>query len=171
METCPLWFILNIHDAIFLLNISQVFICCLAFATFSISESLPQNRLQLSFTLVLTMITFKLTASSSLPKISYLTYLVSHGNRWKQVYQPINTMRPVTKCPRLFTRAIVDYLLYVVEREIVQRVQTPIRGQGEAWGMLLWFFQISPKAYNPRLISYLYIARDGKYVWTPKNLK
>ena len=49
----------------------------LAFATFSVSEDKPQNRLQLSFTLVLTTITFKFIVNQSLPKISYLTYLVS----------------------------------------------------------------------------------------------
>ena len=49
----------------------------LAFATFSVSEAKPENRLQLSFTLVLTTITFKFVVNQNLPKISYLTYLVS----------------------------------------------------------------------------------------------
>ncbi|XP_067664936.1 cys-loop ligand-gated ion channel-like [Haliotis asinina] len=50
-------------------------ISSLAFATFSVDRKLPQNRLQLSFTLVLTMVTFKFVASQSVPKLSYLTYL------------------------------------------------------------------------------------------------
>ena len=48
----------------------------LAFATFSVAEDKPENRLQLSFTLVLTTITFKFVVNQNLPKISYLTYLV-----------------------------------------------------------------------------------------------
>ena len=56
----------------------QLFICSLSFATFTVHDEKPQNRLQLSFTLVLTTIAFKFTANQSLPKISYLTYLVCH---------------------------------------------------------------------------------------------
>ena len=55
----------------------QMFICGLAFATFSVDCRLPQNRLQLSFLLLLTTITFKFVVSQTLPRISYLTYLVS----------------------------------------------------------------------------------------------
>ena len=51
----------------------------LAFATFSVEEDKPQNRLQLSFTLVLTTVTFKDVVNRSLPKIPYLTYLVSQA--------------------------------------------------------------------------------------------
>lgn len=36
---------------------------------------MPQNRLQLSFTLVLTGVTFKFVVNQGLPRISYLTYL------------------------------------------------------------------------------------------------
>ena len=85
--TCSLC-ILSYHHLVFqlftcsLFNIPynylvfQLFICSLSFATFAVSISKPQNRLQLSFTLVLTTIAFKFVASQSLPKISYLTYLV-----------------------------------------------------------------------------------------------
>jgi hypothetical protein len=55
----------------------QFLICCLVFVTFAVERSLPQNRLQLSFTLVLTSVAFKFVVNQSLPKISYLTYLVS----------------------------------------------------------------------------------------------
>ncbi len=54
----------------------QFLICSLAFATFAVDRKLPQNRLQLSFTLVLTSVAFKFVVNQSLPKISYLTYLV-----------------------------------------------------------------------------------------------
>lgn len=51
------------------------FISALSFVTFAVSPELPQNRLQLSFTLLLTSITFKFVINQSLPKISYLTYM------------------------------------------------------------------------------------------------
>ncbi|XP_064646448.1 cys-loop ligand-gated ion channel-like [Lineus longissimus] len=53
----------------------MLFICSLGLCTFSVSVVLPQNRLQLSFTLVLTIVAFKYVINQSLPKISYLTYL------------------------------------------------------------------------------------------------
>ncbi len=48
----------------------------MAFATFSVTYNLPQNRLQLSFTLLLTAVTFKWVVVRCLPTISYLTTLV-----------------------------------------------------------------------------------------------
>ena len=57
----------------------QLFICSLAFATFTVDLTKPQNRLQLSFILLLTTITFKFVVSQTLPRISYLTYLVSNS--------------------------------------------------------------------------------------------
>ncbi|XP_076443999.1 cys-loop ligand-gated ion channel-like [Babylonia areolata] len=53
----------------------MVMICSLSLCTFAISRSLPQNRLQLSFTLVLTGVAFKFVVGQSLPRISYLTVL------------------------------------------------------------------------------------------------
>ncbi|ESN96441.1 hypothetical protein HELRODRAFT_189241 [Helobdella robusta] len=50
-------------------------ICSLSFATFSVSFTLPQNRLQLTFILLLTTVSFKFVANQNLPSISYLTYL------------------------------------------------------------------------------------------------
>ena len=51
-------------------------IACLSFLTFAVEPTLPQNRLQLAFTLVLTTVAFKFVVNQSLPRISYLTYLV-----------------------------------------------------------------------------------------------
>ena len=54
----------------------QFLIACLSFLTFAVEPTLPQNRLQLAFTLVLTTVAFKFVVNQSLPRISYLTYLV-----------------------------------------------------------------------------------------------
>ncbi|XP_052237328.1 cys-loop ligand-gated ion channel-like isoform X2 [Dreissena polymorpha] len=64
----PGYFVWNIFMITFL-------ICSLSFATFSVDKKLPQNRLQLAFTLVLTAVAFKSVVNSSLPRISYLTYM------------------------------------------------------------------------------------------------
>ena len=53
-----------------------MFICSMSFTTFTVDVKLVQNRLQLSFILLLTTITFKYSVNQALPKISYLTYLV-----------------------------------------------------------------------------------------------
>ncbi|ELU06091.1 hypothetical protein CAPTEDRAFT_202877 [Capitella teleta] len=50
-------------------------ITCLSFVTFAVPPSMPQNRLQITFTLVLTAVAFKFVVNQSLPRISYLTYL------------------------------------------------------------------------------------------------
>ncbi|KAK4473971.1 hypothetical protein MN116_002637 [Schistosoma mekongi] len=47
----------------------------LAFATFAVSPDKAELRLRLSFTLILTSVTFKYVITQSLPKISYLTYM------------------------------------------------------------------------------------------------
>lgn len=59
-----------------MLVVCQVLICSLSLCTFAVDRKLPQNRLQLSFTLVLTGIAFKFVVGQSLPKIPYLTVLV-----------------------------------------------------------------------------------------------
>ncbi|XP_074660144.1 cys-loop ligand-gated ion channel-like [Tubulanus polymorphus] len=64
----PAYFFWNIFLITFL-------ICSLSFATFAVTQEKPENRLQLSFTLVLTSVAFKFVVNQSLPKISYLTYL------------------------------------------------------------------------------------------------
>ena len=51
----------------------------MAFTTFSVTYNLPQNRLQLSFTLLLTAVTFKWVVVRCLPTISYLTTLVKRS--------------------------------------------------------------------------------------------
>ncbi|VDN97410.1 unnamed protein product [Rodentolepis nana] len=50
----------------------------LSFATFAVSPDKAELRLRLSFTLILTSVTFKYVITQSLPRISYLTYMVSH---------------------------------------------------------------------------------------------
>jgi len=45
-------------------------------ATFTVNILQPQSRIQLTFFLMLTTITFKFTVNKSLPKIPYLTYMV-----------------------------------------------------------------------------------------------
>jgi len=50
-------------------------ISALSFTTFAVDVDLTQNRIQLSFILVLAGVTFKFAASQAVPKISYLTHL------------------------------------------------------------------------------------------------
>ncbi|CAH1779688.1 unnamed protein product [Owenia fusiformis] len=50
-------------------------ITALSFSTFAVIPKLVQNRLQLSFTLLLTCVAYKFAVSQNLPKIPYLTYL------------------------------------------------------------------------------------------------
>ncbi|KAK6179604.1 hypothetical protein SNE40_011923 [Patella caerulea] len=64
----PGFFIWNIFLIMLLITL-------LSFATFAVSTDLTQNRLQLSFTLMLTGVAFKFVVNQSLPRISYLTYL------------------------------------------------------------------------------------------------
>lgn len=61
----------------FLWNIVLIMfsICSMAFGTFSVGLNVPQSRLQLSYFLILTTVTFKFVVNKSLPKISYLTYM------------------------------------------------------------------------------------------------
>lgn len=63
-------------DRTLMLVVCQVLICSLSLCTFAVDRKLPQNRLQLSFTLVLTGVAFKFVVGQSLPKIPYLTVLV-----------------------------------------------------------------------------------------------
>ncbi|XP_041374738.1 uncharacterized protein LOC121387632 isoform X2 [Gigantopelta aegis] len=64
----PGYFVWNIFMVTFL-------ICSLSFATFSVRLELPENRLQLTLLLVLTIVTFKSVVNQSLPRISYLTFM------------------------------------------------------------------------------------------------
>ncbi|KAK7483882.1 hypothetical protein BaRGS_00024899 [Batillaria attramentaria] len=50
-------------------------ISALSLVTFAVDRALPQNRIQLSFILVLAGVTFKFVASQAVPRISYLTHL------------------------------------------------------------------------------------------------
>lgn len=50
-------------------------ISALSFTTFAVDVDKTQNRIQLSFILVLAGVTFKFAASQAVPKISYLTHL------------------------------------------------------------------------------------------------
>ncbi|TGZ61858.1 hypothetical protein CRM22_007742 [Opisthorchis felineus] len=61
----------------FMVNMALIS-CVLSLLSFSVfSVPVDGNRLQLSLLLLLTTVTFKFAASQNLPKISYLTYLVS----------------------------------------------------------------------------------------------
>ena len=65
-------------------------ICSLAFATFTVGLETPQFRLQLTYILLLTTVTFKFVVNKSLPKISYLTYLVCTSN-YLTLHQSLDT--------------------------------------------------------------------------------
>ena len=67
----------NIWFVLFADNVSQFLIGALSFLTFAIGPELTHFRLQLTFTLVLTAVTFKFVVNQNLPNIPYLTYLVS----------------------------------------------------------------------------------------------
>lgn len=56
----------------------KFFISCLSIVTFAIHPNQPQGRIQVEATLVLTTVAFKFVINQTLPRISYLTYLVSH---------------------------------------------------------------------------------------------
>ena len=55
--------------------IFMIFISSLVFTTWTIDMDKVQNRLQLTFILLLSNITFKFSVSQTLPKVSYLTIL------------------------------------------------------------------------------------------------
>ena len=55
----------------------QFFICSMTFSTYAVHYIKRENRLQLTFILLLTTVTFKFAVNSSLPRISYLTTLVN----------------------------------------------------------------------------------------------
>lgn len=52
-----------------------IFIGLMCLAIFSVEHKFPQNRLQLTFILLLTTVAFRSNINSTLPKISYLTYM------------------------------------------------------------------------------------------------
>ena len=64
----PQYYYWNAYFLIFLITI-------ISFCTFSIDWQMPQSRLQTTFTLLLTSISFKWVINRSLPAISYLTSL------------------------------------------------------------------------------------------------
>ena len=55
----------------------QSSICSLACLTFSIQPTIPHYRLQTTFILLLTTVTFKFVVNQMLPRINYLTYMAS----------------------------------------------------------------------------------------------
>ncbi|VDM31098.1 unnamed protein product [Hydatigera taeniaeformis] len=79
----------------------------LSFATFAVSPDKAELRLRLSFTLILTSVTFKYVITQSLPRISYLTYMDKYVlmslailcviSIWHAVIAilPINVMSPL----------------------------------------------------------------------------
>lgn len=58
-------------NVLVIVNLLSIF----AFTTFAVDPTLPQNRLQLSFILMLAGISFRFVTNQSIPKISYLTHL------------------------------------------------------------------------------------------------
>jgi len=64
----PGYFYWNIFLVLFFIN-------SLSFTTFSVEEKFVQNRLQLSFTLLLTTVSFKFVINRTVPRLSYLTSL------------------------------------------------------------------------------------------------
>ena len=64
----PGFYFFNAVSLIFLITIS-------ALTVFSISYDLPQNRLQVTYTILLASISFKWVINRSLPPVSYLTSL------------------------------------------------------------------------------------------------
>lgn len=112
----PGYFVWNIFMITFL-------ICSLAFATFSVDKELPQNRLQLSFTLVLTAVAFKSVVNSSLPRISYLTYMdkyllvsmvmLSAVCTWHAIVTRLNYNRPYADRVENIVLTILS-ILYII---------------------------------------------------------
>ena len=64
----PGYYISNAYFLIFLITISGLTI-------FSVDCNLPQNRLQTTYTILLTSVSFKWVINRSLPTVSYLTSL------------------------------------------------------------------------------------------------
>ncbi|XP_045184248.2 acetylcholine-gated ion channel acc-4-like [Mercenaria mercenaria] len=58
-------------NVLVIVNLLTIF----AFTTFAVAPTLTQNRLQLSFILMLASISFRFVTNQSIPKISYLTHL------------------------------------------------------------------------------------------------
>lgn len=59
------------------ISLFQCIISSLALTTFAVARSKIENRLQLSIMLVLVTVTFKFVTNQVIPKISYMTHLVS----------------------------------------------------------------------------------------------
>ena len=77
-----------------------MFISSLIFTTFAVDIHLVPNRLQLSFILLLSNITFKFVVAQALPKVSYLTVLVN-------AHCPL-AMTSQGKCQTLLCVAVVS---------------------------------------------------------------
>jgi len=65
--------------------IFQNLLSIFAFTTFAVDPTLTQNRLQLSFILTLAGISFRFVTNQNIPKISYLTHLVSFNSRTQYI--------------------------------------------------------------------------------------
>lgn len=68
----PGYYIFNAYFLIFLITISSLTI-------FSVDCKLPQNRLQITYTILLTSVSFKWVINRSLPTVSYLTSLDAYA--------------------------------------------------------------------------------------------
>lgn len=188
-RSCFYW-----HYAFFLhFYIFQFLICSLAFATFSVDKGKPENRLQLSFTLVLTAVAFKSVVNSSLPRISYLTYMVSislsvhfliklstkitlvalcHLGLIKFIFVITACMAGSigivsTPLTRLKVLALVEKLLLWVRQKLVLSINPTDSFQGPGFGGKA--FLCVPKTglilyFNWRLTTGQLLARIDKYL-------
>ena len=83
----------------------------MTFTSFAVDYKLPQNRLQLTFILLLTTVTFKFVVNQSLPRISYLTYLVRSSN---YIYmQIVISIRSIVAIITIFTVVIITMSIVV----------------------------------------------------------
>ena len=64
-------YVIDLYSCIF-----QFFVSCLSIVTFAIPRESTHGRIQIEATLVLTTVAFKFVINQTLPRISYLTYLV-----------------------------------------------------------------------------------------------
>lgn len=111
--------------------IFQTIISSLSFATFAVERNLPQNRLQLAFTLTLTGVTFRFVTNQQLPKISYLTRLV----RKQSIKTRLKKMVLIIKEGKF-----QNWKIYMCENAFGFRISTSFI----AWSLTTWLLPGTP---------------------------